>query len=135
MYKNKVHSVEHCIVSIKQPWIRPIVRGKANAPVKVGAKFDLSLDTAGYGRIEKISSEAYNESGSLQKSVERYKERTGHCPVGVLADQIYRTRANREYCIKHRIRLSGPKLGRLGITAKAYMKVEYQDNTDRIEVE
>ena len=33
MYDNKVHSVENRIVSISQPWIRPIVRGKLNAPV------------------------------------------------------------------------------------------------------
>ena len=28
MYDNRVHSVEHRIVSISQPWLRPIVRGK-----------------------------------------------------------------------------------------------------------
>ena len=62
MYDNKVHSVEHRIVSISQPWLRPIVRGKVKSPVEFGAKFDLSLDSEGYGRIEKISFEAYNES-------------------------------------------------------------------------
>ncbi len=34
MYDNKTHSVEHRIVSIPQPWLRPIVRGKAKAPVE-----------------------------------------------------------------------------------------------------
>ncbi len=34
MYKNKVHSVPDRIVSISQPYIRPIVRGKAAAPVE-----------------------------------------------------------------------------------------------------
>ena len=34
MYDNKVHSVEHRIVSISQPWLRPIVRGKVKAPVE-----------------------------------------------------------------------------------------------------
>ena len=65
MYDNRVHSVEHRIVSISQPWLRPIVRGKVKAPVEFGAKFDLSLDSEGYGRIEKISFEAYNESTCL----------------------------------------------------------------------
>ena len=55
MYQNKVHSVENRIVSISQPWIRPIVRGKTKAPVEFGAKFDLSIDDSGLGRIEKIS--------------------------------------------------------------------------------
>ena len=135
MYDNKTHSVEHRIVSISQPWLRPIVRGKAKAPVEFGAKFDLSLDSEGYGRIERISFEAYNESACLTEAVERFKERTGCYPKRVLADQIYRTRENRNYCKEHGIRLSGPKPGRPGANAKADKKQEYQDNADRIDVE
>ena len=56
MYDNRVHSVEHRIVSISRPWLRTIVRGKVKAPVEFGAKFDLSLDSEGYGRIEKYHS-------------------------------------------------------------------------------
>ena len=44
MYKNKVHSVPERIVSISQPWIRPIVRGKVKALVEFGAKLDVSID-------------------------------------------------------------------------------------------
>ena len=135
MYKNKTHSVENRIVSIERPYLRPIVRGKVKAPVEFGAKFDLSIDTEGYGRIEKISFDAYNESTCLQDAVERFKNRTGFYPERVLADQIYRTRDNRAYCKLHGIRLSGPKLGRPTETAKEDKKQEYQDNTDRIEVE
>lgn len=135
MYDNKVHSVEHRIVSISQPWLRPIVRGKVKAPVEFGAKLDLSLDNEGYGRIEKISFEAYNESTGLTEAIERFRERTGYYPERVLADQIYRTRENRNYCKERGIRLSGPKLGRPSINAKVDKKQEYQDNTDRIEVE
>lgn len=135
MYDNKTHSVEHRIVSISQPWLRPIVRGKAKAPVEFGAKPDLSLDGEGYGRIEKISFEAYNESACLIEAAERYRERTGYYPERILADQIYRTRENRNFCKEHGIRLSGPKLGRPGANVKVDKKVEYQDNTDRIEVE
>ena len=98
MYDNRIHSVEHRIVSISQPWLRPIVRGKVKAPVEFGAKFDLSLDSEGYGRLEKISFEAYNESTCLIEAIERFKERTGYYPERVLADQIYRTRENRSYC-------------------------------------
>ena len=137
MYQNKVHSVENRIVSISQPWIRPIVRGKTKAPVEFGAKFDLSLDENGLGRIEKISYEAYNESTVLIEAIERFKERTGHYPERVLADQIYRTRENRGFCKLHGIRLSGPKLGRPSLMKQSAKEKqqEYQDNTDRIEVE
>ena len=84
--------MEHRIVSISQPWLRPIVRGKVKAPVEFGAKFDLSPNNEGYGRIEKISFAAYNESGCLIEAIERFKVRTGYYPERVLADQIYRTR-------------------------------------------
>ena len=49
MYQNKVHSVEN-----------RIVRGKTKAPVEFGAKFDLSIDDSGLGRIEKISYDIHN---------------------------------------------------------------------------
>ena len=98
MYDNKVHSVENRIVSISQPWIRPIVRGKSNAPVEFGAKLDISIDSDGYTRIEKISFDAYNESACLKEAAEHFKERTGHYPERILADQIYRTRENRSFC-------------------------------------
>ena len=78
MYKSRVHSVADRIVSISQPWLRPIVRGKVKTPVEFGAKFDLSLDENGYARIEKISYDAYNESTVLVDAINRYKERTGH---------------------------------------------------------
>ena len=47
MFTNNTHSVEDRIVSISQPYIRPIVRGKAKSPVEFGAKLDLSVDETG----------------------------------------------------------------------------------------
>lgn len=38
MYENHVHTVSDRIVSISQPYIRPIVRGKAKVPTEFGAK-------------------------------------------------------------------------------------------------
>ena len=135
MYEEKTHSVKNRIVSIQQPYLRPIVRGKAKNPVEFGAKFDLSIDEHGYGRIEELSFNAYNESTILQTSIKRYKERTGHYPKRILVDQIYRTRNNRSYCKLKGIRMSGPKLGRPSKDNEYDKKIEYQDNVDRIEVE
>ena len=90
MYENKIHIVEDRIVSISQPYIRPIVRGKAKSPVEFGAKLDLSVDETGICRLEKLSFDAYNESKVLKTAIENYKQRTGHYPERVLADQIYR---------------------------------------------
>lgn len=135
MYENKVHSVPDRIVSISQPYIRPIVRGKAAAPVEFGAKMDLSLDEKGMARIEKLSFDAYNESDVLIAATERYYERTGHYPERILADKIYRNRNNLSYCREHGIRLSGPALGRPKKNAGTDKKTEYRDNADRVAVE
>ena len=135
MYENKVHTVADRIVSISQPYIRPIVRGKAAAPVEFGAKLDLSIDENGMARLEKLSFDAYNESDVLIGAIERYRERTGHYPERVLADKIYRNRTNLAFCKQHGIRISGPALGRPKKEAVTDKKTEYADNADRVEVE
>lgn len=135
MYENKVHSVPDRIVSISQPYIRPIARGKAKAPVEFGAKLDLSIDENGIARLERLSFDAYNESDVFITAVENYKSRTGHYPERVLVDQIYRNRTNRAFCSEHGIRISGPALGRPKKDNKVDKKQEYIDNNDRIEVE
>jgi hypothetical protein len=134
MYDNNVHTIENRIVSISQPYIRPIVRGKSKAQVEFGAKLDLSI-VDGFGRIEKISFEAYNESEVLADVIERYKQRTGHYPERILADKIYRNRNNLAYCKERNIRLSGPALGRPRKDTVIDKKAEYRDNADRVEVE
>lgn len=44
MFENNTHLLENRIVSIGQPYIHTIVRGKAKSPVEYGAKLDLSVD-------------------------------------------------------------------------------------------
>lgn len=43
MYENHTHSVPDRIVSVSQPFVRPIVRGKVGKPVEFGAKLDISV--------------------------------------------------------------------------------------------
>ena len=135
MYDNKVHSVKDRIVSISQPYIRPIVRGKAKSPVEFGAKLDMSIDEKGLARLEKLSFDAYNECDVLISAIKRYRSRTGRYPERVLVDQIYRNRKNRAYCKANGIRMSGPALGRLGQMIADEKKQSHTENTDRIEVE
>lgn len=135
MFDNKTNQVDDRIVSINQPYIRPIVRGKARARTEFGAKYDVSIDEKGHARLEKISFDAYCEGNELQDAIERYRERTGHYPRRVLVDQIYRTSKNRRFCKELGIEISGPRLGRPPKDKTKQTKAEYQDNTDRIEVE
>ena len=136
MYDNKTHKVKDRIVSISQPYIRPIVRGKAKAPVEFGAKLDMSIDEKGFARLEKLSFDAYNEQDVLVTAIENYRKRTGHYPERVLVDQIYRNQKNRAYCKNKKIRISGKALGHpKKKPSPEEKKTAHQDNTDRIEVE
>ena len=134
MYDNKVHSVTDRIVSVSQPFIRPIVRGKAGKPVELGAKLDISV-VDGWTRLEYRSFDPYNEAGNLQEIVERFRAREGHYPERILADKIYRNRDNLAYCKEHHIRLSGPALGRPKKNENPDKKQAHIDECERVEVE
>ncbi len=111
MYQSKKHQVDGRIVSLDMPFIRPIVRGKANANVEFGAKLAISV-VNGFSFMERLSFDAFNEGKTLIESVERYRERFDLYPEALYADKIYRNRENLQYCKQHGIRFSGPPLGR-----------------------
>ena len=134
MYDNQTRRVNDRIVSVSQPFIRPIVRGKAGKPVEFGAKLDISV-VDGWTRLECCSFDAYNEAGNLQEMAERFREREGHYPCRILADKIYRNRENLNYCKEHGIRLSGPALGRPRKGEPRDKSQDYRDECERVEVE
>lgn len=111
MYENQQNRIEDRIVSISQPHIRPIVRGKVGKKVEFGAKVSASV-IDGYVFIDHISWDNFNESGDLKRQIENYKEYTGYYPESVHADKIYRTRTNIAWCKAKGIRISGLALGR-----------------------
>ena len=84
------------IVSLSQPYVRPIVRGKAGARVEFGPKLDVSL-SGGIVRVECVSFDAYHEGVIAIAACERYRERHGHYPARILADSAYLSRANERY--------------------------------------
>lgn len=137
MYEQKTNRVDDRIVSLSQSWVRPIVRGKQNAPVEFGAKVEMS-DIDGYLRIELLSWNAFNESRTLQDSVEAYRKAYGHYPERVLADTIFRTSENIRYCKSHGIHLNGPKLGRPSKDPKVRkeeLRLEWQESGERGDIE
>lgn len=111
MYENKSNRIDDRIVSLTQPHVRPIVRGKAGHPVEFGAKISASYYN-GYIFLDRISWDNFNESGDLKAQVEEFKLQTGDYPKSVHVDKIYRSRENRAWCKERGIRLSGVPLGR-----------------------
>ena len=47
MHQERTHRIEHRIVSLSQPHLRPMVRGKAGTPVEFGAKLSVSCEADG----------------------------------------------------------------------------------------
>ena len=54
MFRTSTHTIADRIVSVSQPWLRPIVRGKQMADVEFGSKVEMAVDN-GFMRVEKIS--------------------------------------------------------------------------------
>ncbi len=111
MFENKTHKVEDRIVSIHQPHVRPIVRGKARSKTEFGSKIHLSM-VDGYSFLDIVSWDAFNEGSHLSDYVENYRERFGFYPAKVLADKVYCTRENRKWLKEKDIKLAAKPLGR-----------------------
>ena len=127
MYENQSRRIDDRIVSITQPHIRPIVRGKAGHPVEFGAKLSVSCFDK-YVFLDRLSWDNFNESGDFKKQVEEYKNYTGYYPSSVHVDKIYRTKANRTWCKEKGIRISGPPLGRPPKNVSKEAKKQAQDD-------
>lgn len=121
MYREKTHSIEHRIVSIHQPHVRPIVRGKTNADVEFGAKIQMSIMN-GITFLEDLSWEAFNEGTRLISTVENYKRRFGCYPQKVFADKIYCTRDNRAKLKERKIILVAKSLGRPSLAVDNHIR-------------
>jgi hypothetical protein len=135
MYDERTHKVEGRIVSISQPWLRPIVRGKANAPVEFGPKI-ATARISGFSFIMHMDYENFAEAQYLQKSAEEYKRIFGFYPKTIIGDKVYSNRDNRKYCKSKGIRLSGPGLGRKSEDVKdAELEQIYRDSCKRNAIE
>ncbi len=137
MHEQHENRINDRIVSISQPHVRPIKRGKANASTEFGAKISASL-VDGYCFLDYLSWDNYNESGDLVDQINAYRKRFGFYPSSVHADKIYRNRNNIKFCKGHGIRLSGPKLGRPPkqlLRKLEQQKQSRQDEIDRIPIE
>jgi len=112
MYRNRSRRCDDRIVSISQPHVRPIVRGKLNRPVEFGAKLSVSLTSDGVACVDRLRWDAFHEGLDLVSQVEAYYQRHGVYPAVVLGDTAYGTRDNRRYLKRLGIRFAGKPLGR-----------------------
>lgn len=141
MYEEKRNSCPDRIVSLDQPYVRPILRGKSKGIVEFGPKLGISL-VEGYARIDTMSWSAYHEGKEdFKKSIERYCELYGYYPELVQVDQLYASRENRRWAKEKGIRITAKPLGRPKKEAKSSKETavcrrkQRQEHVERNEIE
>ena len=136
MFDTGIHRCENRIISIFQPHVRPIVRGKARSRVEFGSKIGVSV-VGGYAFIDHFSWDAYNECDDLMVHLRAYKKRFGCLPQLVEADKIYLNRKNRRIMKLLHIEVGGRPLGRppKNVDEEAYEAKMAKYSGERNEVE
>jgi hypothetical protein len=133
MFDNGTRSCENKIMNLRQPHVRAIYRGKANATYEYGQKLALAK-AKGFVFIENMSWENFNECNTLGQSIANFYRRFNHFPEVVLADKIYHTNENKKFCKKYDIRLGGTGATRKNATNSEVKQARF-DYRSRNEIE
>lgn len=104
-------SIPGRIVSIRKPYIRPIVRGKENKNVEFGAKCN-NIQVDGISFIEKISFNPFNEGTRLQHCITLHRRLFGVDVRKLAGDNSYSGNKNRELCKARHIETNFAQKGR-----------------------
>ena len=104
-------SIPDRIVSIRKPYIRPIVRGKENKNVEFGAKCN-NIQVDGISFIEKISFNPFNEGTRLKHCITLHKRLFGVDVRQLAGDNSYSGNKNRELCKAKHIMTNFAQKGR-----------------------
>ena len=113
LYKEKTRQIKDRIVSLHQPEVRPICRGKAGKKTEFGPKGALTLVDK-FLFLDKLVNSAFSEaetelvSAQLGSFGEKFGKKPGYC----IGDGLYGTRDNREMLKDKEIRDAFKKLGR-----------------------
>ncbi len=134
MFTEDKRTIEHRIVSLYQPHVRPMPRGKDRVQTEFGSK-QLVMLKDGYAHVQTISWDNFNEGTHLKQSVEAYKEIYGCYPEKVSADAIFGNKVNRQYLKDKTIRFVGKQLGRPPKTSNAEKRKLQKEMAGRNEIE
>jgi transposase, IS5 family len=98
------------IVSLQQPHIRPIVRGKEGKRVEFGAKVNV-IRVGSVSVIDRFSFDSFNETTCFESACTKYSAITGTC-THMGADAIFASNGNRRFATQSKITTNFPQKGR-----------------------
>jgi hypothetical protein len=134
MFIEDKRTIEHRIVSLYQPHVRPIPRGKDRVQTEFGSK-QLVMLKDGFTHVQTISWDNFNEGTRLKECVEGYKKIYGCYPEKVSADAIFGNKANRQYLKEKAIRFVGKQLGRPPKISSSEKRTLQKEMAGRNEIE
>src|SRR5699024_4238073 len=88
LHRTRARRIDDRLVSLHQPHVRPIVRGRLGHPVEFGAKFSVAL-VDGIACVDTLHWDAFSEANDLIGQCQAYRRRYGVWPDKVLADGAY----------------------------------------------
>ena len=103
--------IQDRIVSLHQPKVRPIVRGKDGKSVEFGPKAHIAR-VDGYAILDECQFDAFHEGIRLKDSLNKHTDRFGCAPDTLYADQLYANRANRSLLAEKDIEHNFKAIGR-----------------------
>jgi len=95
--------VKERIVSVHQPHLRPMVRGKYPVEVEFGPKILLNLKN-NFLFLEHLSFNNVSDSQLLEASLKGYQERFGSLPTQLAADRGFWSKENRQLAVNYGIK-------------------------------
>ena len=135
MFSDGRRRIDDRLVSIAQPHIRPIKRGKGGGKdTEFGPKINAGV-TEGFIRADQIDFNAFNEANLLCEQIASYRTLFGYYPGTVLADKIYWTRENRKWLKDRGINIGGVPMGRKANKTKYEKERDRKRNNQRSEIE
>ena len=134
MYTEDKRTIEHRIVSLYQPHVRPMPRGKDRVQTEFGSK-QLVMLKDGFAHVQTINWDNFNEGIHLQESVEAYRKIYGCYPEKVSADAIFGNKTNRAFMKEHSIEFVGKQLGRPPKMSTAEKRKLQKEMAGRNEIE
>ena len=133
MLDRKSRRIEHRIISLHHPHVRPIVRGEARRETEFGAKLTASLEN-GYSE-----SDGFPERPAMKHPICKPSVNATTNTMDIIPKRSGRQtllQPGLRYFVERGIRLSGPKLGRpTKVVDSDILKQQLTDNSARNAIE
>jgi len=110
--QSKTNIIENRIVSLHEPNVRPIKRGKDNAKCEFGKKVAFCVIGETLLVSTKIESDAFDDREMIKATIEKHKQITGRDPTEIISDRGGHNKENHDLLKEKNIKDGIQRLGK-----------------------